>query len=227
VSASEPGAGTPLLDFFKRGNVDREIRLMAARGELGLRPHEHAGMLELLVNDPDSEVAKAAKDSLGGGETAAAPAEPAGNVAEADADGAEDQPDRNTIERIAAMNPAQKLQTAMRGTREERAILVRDANRLVAMAVLSSPKISESEVETIAKMTNVSEDILRAIGQTRAWAKNYAIISALARNSKTPIGVSLTLLSRLMEKDIKSLTTDRNIPDVVRLAARKRLTPSK
>jgi hypothetical protein len=225
VSASEPGAGTPLLDHFKRGNVDRDIRLMAARGELGLRPHEHAGMLELLVNDADPEVAEAARNSLGGADTVAAPAGPA--QVKADAKAADGQADKNTIERIAAMNPAQKLQTAMRGTREERSILVRDANRLVAMAVLSSPKISESEVETIAKMTNVSEDILRAIGQTRAWAKNYAIVSALARNSKTPIGVSLTLLSRLMEKDIKSLTTDRNIPDVVRLAARKRLTPSK
>lgn len=198
---------------------------MAARGELGLRPHEHAGMLELLVSDPDPEVAKAARDSLGVSEVAAAPAEPAGNMA--DAGSAKSQDDKSTIERIAAMNPAQKLQTAMRGTREERAILVRDANRLVAMAVLSSPKISDSEVETIAKMSNVSEDILRAIGHTRAWVKNYAIVAALTRNSKTPIAVSLTLLSRLMEKDIKSLTTDRNIPDVVRLAARKRLTPSK
>ena len=214
MSASEPGAGTPLLDFFKRGNVDRDIRLMAARGEFGLRPHEHAAMLALLIDDSDPDVASAARQSLDAGETA--------TVAETEA-----QDDQTTMERIAGMNPAQKLQMAMRGTREARAILVRDANRLVAMAVLSSPKISESEVENIAKMTNVSEDILRAIGQTRAWAKNYSIVSALARNSKTPIAVSLNLLSRLMEKDVKALTTDRNVPDVVRLAARKRLTPTK
>ena len=214
MSASEPGAGTPLLDFFKRGNVDRDIRLMAARGELGLRPHEHAAMLALLIDDGDPDVASAARQSLDAGETP--------TVAEAEA-----QDDQTTMERIAGMNPAQKLQMAMRGTREARAILVRDANRLVAMAVLSSPKISESEVENIAKMTNVSEDILRTIGQTRAWAKNYSIVSALARNSKTPIAVSLNLLSRLMEKDVKALTTDRNVPDVVRLAARKRLAPTK
>jgi hypothetical protein len=225
VSASEPGAGTPLLDYFKRGNVDRDIRLMAARGELGLRPHEHAGMLELLVNDADPEVAKAARDSVGVAETVASSPAPVEDVTDAHVENGQD--DKNTIERIAAMNPAQKLQTAMRGTREERAILVRDANRLVAMAVLSSPKISESEVETIAKMTNVSEDILRSIGNTRAWVKKYSIVAALTRNSKTPIAVSLTLLSRLMEKDIKNLTTDRNIPDVVRLAARKRLQPTK
>ena len=216
MSGSEAGAGTPLLDFFKRGHVDRDIRLMAARGELGLRPHEHAAMLALLIDDSDPGVASAARESLDAGERATVSA----GVAEA-------QDGQTTMERIAEMNPAQKLQLAMRGTREARAILVRDPNRLVAMAVLSSPKISESEVEHIAKMTNVSEDILRTIGQTRAWAKNYSIVSALARNSKTPIAVSLNLLSRLMEKDVKALTTDRNVPDVVRLAARKRLTPSK
>ena len=223
MSASEPGAGTPFLDVFKRGNVDREIRLMAARGEMGLRAHEQAAVLALLVDDPDPDVASAARSSLG------APADAPEAVGDEEGADGQDatQDDRTIVERIATMNPAEKLQLAMRGTREARAILVRDANRLVAMAVLSSPKISESEVEHIAKMTNVSEDILRAIGHTRAWAKNYAIVSALARNSKTPIGVSLTVLPRLMEKDLKALTTDRNVPDVVRLAARKRLTPSR
>jgi hypothetical protein len=220
--SSEAGAGTPFLDTFKRGNVDRDIRLMAARGELGLRPHEQAALLELLADDPDPEVATAAAESLAAGARAAsaeADLEPPGGL-----DGGDE---KSTIEKIASMNPAQKLQLAMRGTREARAVLIRDANRLVAMAVLSSPKISESEVESIAKMTNVSEDILRTIGNTRAWVKNYSIVSALARNSKTPIAISLNLLSRLMERDVKSLTTDRNIPDVVRLAARKRLAPTK
>ena len=223
--SSDAGAGTPFLDTFKRGTVDRDIRLMAARGEFGLHPHEHAAMLELLSTDPDPEVASAARRSLGAGASGAAAGVEAADLV--DARTLEEQDEKSTIERIASMNPAQKLQLAMRGTREARAILIRDANRLVAMAVLSSPKISEAEVENIAKMTNVSEDVLRTIGNTRAWVKNYSIISALARNSKTPIAVSLTVLSRLMEKDVKALTTDRNVPDVVRLAARKRLAPTK
>ena len=220
MSPSEAGAGTPLLDFFKRGDVDRDIRLMAARGELGLRPHEHAAMLAFLVADADPEVAAAAKASLNAGE-------PESQAADTDADAqAEPDDERTTVERIASMTPAQRLQLAMRGTREERTILIRDANRLVAMAVLSSPKITDAEVENIAKMTNVSEDILRVIGLTRGWVKNYSIVSALTKNAKTPIGISLNLLPRLMEKDVKALTSDRNIPDVVRLAARKRLTPT-
>jgi hypothetical protein len=192
---------------------------MAARGELGLRPQEQAAMFELLASDPDPEVAEAAA-----ARRSAAP-EPA--VTDSGAKAQETEEQSTTVERINAMTPGQKLQLAMRGSREERGVLIRDSNRLIALAVLSSPKITESEVENIAKMTNVSEDILRVISQTRAWMKNYAIVAALARNSKTPIAVSLNILPRLIERDVRGLTTDRNIPDVVRTAARKRLTPSK
>jgi hypothetical protein len=218
-----PGA-TPLLDYFRRGEVDRDIRLMAAQAVLGLRPHEQQGILELLVDDPDIEVAEAARANLKA--MTGQPAEmgevstPAAEAETADADEG-----KSALERIAAMSPAQRLARAMRGNREERAILIRDPNKIVAVAVLSSPKITDSEVENIAKMANVSEDVLRIIGRTRAWMKNYAIVSALTKNAKTPVAIALNLLPRLLEKDMKALTTDRNVPDVVRLAARKRLAP--
>ncbi|MGH6693214.1 MAG: hypothetical protein ACREF4_21305, partial [Gammaproteobacteria bacterium] len=140
---------------------------------------------------------------------------------------ASEEGERTALERIAGMSPPQRLALAMRGTREERAILIRDPNKIVSAAVLSSPKMSDSEVESIAKMANVSEDVLRTIGHTRAWMKNYSIVAALTKNPKTPIAISLNLLGRLHEKEVKMLTTDRNVPDVLRLAARKRLTPAK
>jgi hypothetical protein len=229
----EAGAATPLLDYFRRGEVDREIRLMTAQGMLGLRPHEQQGILELLVDDPDAEVAETARANLAAmtGATPVAAADGAHTDAE-DADAraqqrapAAEQEATSALERIAAMSPAQRLALAMRGTREERAILIRDPNKIVAVAVLSSPKITDAEVENIAKMANVSEDVLRIIGHARAWVKNYVIVSALTRNSKTPIAIALNLLPRLLEKDLKALTTDRNVSDVVRLAARKRLAP--
>ena len=220
----EPGSATPLLDFFKRGGVDRDIRLMAAQCILGLRPHEQQGILALLVDDPDGDVAAAARANLQSMTAGAAGPESGAAAEEAQAP-AEDE--KSPLERIAAMSPAQRLALAMRGTREERAILIRDPNKIVAVAVLSSPKVTDSEVENIAKMANVSDDVLRIIGHTRAWMKNYQIVSALTKNPKTPVGVSLTLLSRLLEKDVKVLANDRNVPDVLRLAARKRLTPSK
>ena len=217
----EPGAAAPLLDLFRKGGVDRDIRLMAAQGVLGLRRFEQIGVCELLAGDDDPEIAEAATALLRSlnNETADA-------AKSADTSPSEDEPDddRTALQRIAAMSPAQRLARAMKGTREERAILVRDPNRIVAVAVLSSPKISEAEVESIAKMANVSEDILRIIGHTRVWLKKYSIVSALARNSKTPLGVSLTLLPRLLEREIKALSTDRNIPETLRVAARKRLS---
>jgi hypothetical protein len=125
------------------------------------------------------------------------------------------------------MTVPQKMSRAMKGTREERAILVRDPNKLISVAVLSSPKLTDSEVEAIAKMSSVSEEILRIISHNRKWVKNYVVVSALARNPKTPLPISMNLLSRLNEKDLKILSTNRNIPEVLRTTARKKIVIDK
>jgi hypothetical protein len=72
-------------------------------------------------------------------------------------------------------------------------------------------------------MTNVSDEVLRIIGKTRAWMKSYRIVSALTRNPKTPQALALNLLSRLQEQDVKLLISDRNVPDAIRVAARRRM----
>jgi hypothetical protein len=115
----------------------------------------------------------------------------------------------------------------MKGTREERAVLVRDPNKIVGVAVLSSPKMNDSEVESIAKMTNVSDEILRMIGFSRAWTKNYGVVHALVRNPKTPVAMSMNFLQRLNDKDLKVLSTNRNIPEVLRVTARKKVVIDK
>ena len=219
----EPGAVAPLLDLFRKGGVDRDMRLLAAQGGLGLRRSEQIGVCELLVNDEDAEIAQAARALL---ELLQSEPVESSTVVDPGASDEEEDDTGTALQKIAAMTPGQRLARAMKGTREERAILVRDPNRIVAIAVLSSPKITQAEVESIAKMANVSEDILRIIGNSRAWLKNYAIVAALTKNSKTPVGVSLNLLSRLLEKDVKALSTDRNVPEPLRIAARKKLVPS-
>ena len=93
----------------------------------------------------------------------------------------------------------------------------------MASAVLSSPKLSISEIEAFARMANVTEDVLRAIAQNRAWVKNYGVALGLTRNPKTPVALSLTLLHRLVERDVKAIAADRNVPEPLRLAARKKL----
>jgi hypothetical protein len=129
----------------------------------------------------------------------------------------------STVQRIAAMGIAQRMSLAMKGTREERAVLVRDPNKIVSVAVLSSPKITETEIEAIAKMANVSDEILRIIGSTRAWVKNYNVALALTKNPKTPVALSMNLLSRLNDRDMRMLSIDRNVPDILRITARKKV----
>jgi hypothetical protein len=136
----------------------------------------------------------------------------------------DDKDDEGTaLQRLQKLNVPQKVQRATKGSREERAILIRDPNKMIAMAVLSSPKLTISEIEGFARAGNVGEDCLRVIARTRAWMKNYNVVAALTRNPKTPVALSMNLLSRLTEKDLRTLSTDRNVADVLRVTARKKL----
>ncbi len=121
------------------------------------------------------------------------------------------------------MTIAERMKRAMKGTREERAVLVRDPNKLVSVGVLSSPKLTESEVEAFAKMANVSEEVLRIVGNNRAWTKNYAVVAALTRNPKTPLAISMKFVQRLNDRDLKMIALDRNVQEPLKLAIRKRL----
>ncbi len=126
--------------------------------------------------------------------------------------------------RLANFTVAQKIRLAWRGSKEERLFLVRDSNRLVALAVLKSPKTREGDVETIANMKSVSEDVLRYITLRKEWMRKYSIMLAIARNSRTPIDASLSLVIRLHHDDQKKLSRDRNIPDPIRALARREVS---
>jgi hypothetical protein len=127
----------------------------------------------------------------------------------------------SVVQRIYRLNTAEKVIAALKGNREERAILVRDPNRIVSTAVLGSPRLTEAEIESFAGMKSISDEILRKIGNHRDWTKRYGVVANLVRNPRTPVGISLTLVSRLNPRDIKSLTVDRNVPEVIRKHAQK------
>ena len=260
----EAGFRTPLLDFFRRGEVARDVRMLAAQGGLAPRAHEQLGLLMVLVADPDPEIVDAAeatlasipKESLSaflarsdvstdvrefflkrGIEPADIPApdgdmpivdtSPEPEPEEGDPDADDEQKHESALNKIASLGVAQRVALAMKGSREERAILIRDPNKIVGVAVLASPKMTETEAESIAKMANVSDEILRIIAHTRAWVKNYGIALALAKNPKTPVAVSMNLLQRLNEKDLRLLSADRNVPDILRVTARKKIVIDK
>ena len=254
------GLSSPLLDFFRRGEVARDVRLLAAQGAVAPRPLEQLGILMILSSDADSEIRDTANATLqllpaelvaafiarsdvptelrdffiGRGVTPSdTPApdfeEPLIDTDESGVDFQQEEGESALTfsQRLANMGVPEKVKCAMKGTREMRAVLIRDPNRMVASAVLSCPKVNEAEVEAFAKMGNVSEDILRTIGNTRAWIKSYAVTLSLVKNSKTPVAISMTLMQRLTESDVKKLATDRNVPEALRLSAKKRLSSAK
>jgi hypothetical protein len=139
----------------------------------------------------------------------------------------DDEDDDGQSRVLSSLAVSDRLKLAMKGTREQRAQLIRDSNKIVATAVLSSPKLTEAEVEAFVKMGNVSEDVLRIIGTNRSWLKNYGVVLGLARNPKTPPALSMQMMHRLTEKDVKMLTIDRNVPEALRLAARRMMVKAK
>ena len=109
----------------------------------------------------------------------------------------------------------------MKGSREERFILIRDGARVVALAVLESPKLTESEIEFFAALRNVHEVVLRTIAMKRKFVKMYGVVKALVNNPRTPLDVTLPLLNHLLLNDVRSLSTNKNVPDTIRKLAVK------
>ena len=60
----DPVYRTPLIDLFRKGDVDKAIRLLGAQGALALRAHEQLALLMILLEDPDSDVAGKAEETI-------------------------------------------------------------------------------------------------------------------------------------------------------------------
>lgn len=131
------------------------------------------------------------------------------------------------INRIMKMGMKDRVKLAMKGDRESRNILIRDPNRIVAQAVVSNPRITEQEVEKIASMRTVTEDILRQIASSRHWSRSYAVAHNLAKNPRTPIANVLNIMSRLQLRDLAALSKNRNVSDAVRRQALRLSTARK
>lgn len=125
------------------------------------------------------------------------------------------------LQRINRMTVAEKIKAALTGSQEERLILIRDSNKIVARAVLQSPKLSDLEVENIASMKNVTEEVLRLIAINRKFMKSYSVMRQLVNNPRSPIDTTLPMLNRLNERDLKGLMLNKNVAEVLRSMALK------
>jgi hypothetical protein len=125
----------------------------------------------------------------------------------------------SALNRILRMKMKDRVKLAMKGDREARNILIRDPNRIVAQAVMQNPRITEQEVEKIAAMRTVPEDVLRQIANNRQWSRSYSIIHKLAQNPRTPLSNVMGILTRLQLRDLIALSKNRNVSDAVRRQA--------
>jgi hypothetical protein len=127
------------------------------------------------------------------------------------------------LQRIQKLSVSERIQLALKGGKEIRTILLRDQNKEVALTVLENPKLTETEIELVAKSRSISDEALRKISKKKEWMKNYNVVQALVTNPKTPAGISLPLVSELKTKDLSLLAKNRNVSEGIRSTAKKLL----
>jgi hypothetical protein len=128
---------------------------------------------------------------------------------------------QNTLQKINSLDVKGRIQLALKGNKEERSILIRDGTKVVALAVLEAPKISDGEVEKFASQKNVLEAVLRQIPLKRRFMKDYIVVRNLVANPRTPLDLSLGLMKNLLVGDLKNLSSNKEISDTVRKLALK------
>jgi len=128
---------------------------------------------------------------------------------------------KHAMFRIMDMTTAEKVKLAFLGSKEERSILLRDSNRVVASSVLKSPRVNDKEVEAYANMRSLSEELIVMISNKRDWMRNYQVMLGVLRHPKSPPRVTMNLLPRVQDRDLKLLSKDRNLPEMTRQQIRR------
>jgi len=183
------------------------------------------GVVELLGQDffpvlDEAEVAKpAAPSAPASAASTPAAARPAAKPA---APGKPGEVKReNTMQKINGLDVKGRIQLALKGNKEERSMLIRDGTKVVALAVLEAPKLSDGEVEKFASQKNVLEAVLRQIPLKRRFMKNYIVVRNLCANPRTPLDLGLGLMKNLMAQDLKNISANKEVSETIRKLAMK------
>lgn len=125
------------------------------------------------------------------------------------------------IFRIKKMNPNQRFRLAMKGSRTERKILLRDTSPEVLAGLLSHPRIEEKEILEIVKSPYASGGILKRVADNRKWMKNADIRLAVVKSPKTPAPVAVKHLATLQTNELRTLAKMGNAREALRKEALK------
>jgi hypothetical protein len=192
-----------LFEEIARSNMNRPeiLRLLIENPNTPEEVREHAGKAFQMPVKPISEIVKA-----------------------------QEAPEARTqtiLQKIQRLTIPERRQLALKGGREIRSILIKDPYKEVVLTVLENAKITDTEVEIIARSRSIPDEALRKITKKREWIKNYAIVLAVVTNPKTPSGMAVTLINELKTKDLSLLEKNKNIPEAVRSAAKRLLKMKK
>jgi hypothetical protein len=130
----------------------------------------------------------------------------------------------NLFAMIQKMSIMQKIKLARMGNKEARGLLVRDRNKLVATAAIRSPKITDNEIESLAKARNVSDEVLRIVASNREWTRNYSVKLGLATNPKCPLPMALKFMNFFHERELRQIMKSKDVPSAVSTHARRLLS---
>jgi hypothetical protein len=202
--------GRRMLNELKEEFFEKEARRRGARSRRKERPFE-------------PEIPPAAEEGSAEGE-ADEQAQPGAETAPSSLPAAEPEASRDAEElylRLMGMTVPEKVKLALRGKREERRFLIADGSKMVGLAVLRARGLTPTEVEGFCGMRHLDADLFLKIATTRDWIRRPLIALALVKNPKVPLTISLPLVKRLGMRDLRNIARDRNLPEAVRVQARK------
>jgi len=130
----------------------------------------------------------------------------------------------NLTQQVAKMTISAKIKLATLGNKEARGILMRDPNKLVALAVINSPRITDGEVISLANSKTCQEDVLRVIYRSREWTRQHSVKIALVKNPKVPLAIAMRFMGTMREGELKDLANNKNVPGGIRMQAKKMTT---
>ena len=230
ATVAPPAPGAPSSELPNPDDEEAVAAYMkehaAAIAAEGDKPFQAiGGVVELLGQDyfPVMDTAEISQPASAA--TAATPAEPSVPKPAAAQHPAAKPPveikRQNTMQKINGLDVKGRIQLALKGNKEERSILIRDGTKVVALAVLEAPKLSDGEVEKFASQKNVLEAVLRQIPLKRRFMKNYIVVRNLCANPRTPLDLGLGLMKNLLIADLKNISANKEVSETIRKLALK------
>jgi hypothetical protein len=221
--ATRPVTIDNVTDFCVRSGLvlaDLPAFQAARKRVLGTSADEAAALLAAAAAQAEEAAAEQALEEMGATDPSSDSDEREGPDQEAAAEGK-----RLTIaQKISKLSIAKKIEWAnKKGNKEVRTILLRDPNKLVQLAVIQSPRISEGEIAKVANTRTAPGEVLQHIYNNRQLTKNYSIKVNLVNNPKVPVAVAMRFLILLRQSELKGVSKNRNISPALQTQARKLL----